>query len=111
MLGALGIVFGDIGTSPLYAFRESFHAAGGGPGDTTAVLGIVSLIFWSLALVVTLKYVVYMLRADNDGEGGILSLVVLTQRKLPPGSAWFGRDSRTARVNPESRPRRVSLAG
>ena len=91
VLGALGIVFGDIGTSPLYAFRESFHAAGGGPGDTTAVLGIVSLIFWSLALVVTLKYVVYMLRADNDGEGGILSLVVLTQRKLPPGSGWIGR--------------------
>jgi KUP system potassium uptake protein len=91
VIGALGIVFGDIGTSPLYAFRESFHAAGGGDGDTTAVLGLLSMVFWALALVVTLKYVVFVLRADNDGEGGILSLVVLAQRKLTPGSAWMGR--------------------
>jgi KUP system potassium uptake protein len=91
VLGALGIVFGDIGTSPLYAFRESFHAAGGAAGGATVIFGLLSLVFWSLALVVTLKYVVYILSADNDGEGGILSLVVLAQRKLKPGSAWIGR--------------------
>lgn len=82
VLGTLGIVFGDIGTSPLYAFRESFHAAQGTPGDTTAIYGLLSLVFWTLAIVVALKYVIFILRADNDGEGGILSLVALAQRNL-----------------------------
>jgi KUP system potassium uptake protein len=76
-LGALGVVFGDIGTSPIYALRESLNTAG---SEIYDVYGVVSLIFWSLMLVVTLKYLVFVLRADNNGEGGILSLFAL----LPP---------------------------
>ncbi|WP_377840708.1 potassium transporter Kup [Bosea sp. UC22_33] len=85
-LGALGVVYGDIGTSPLYALRETILAATG--GDTTAavpasvVIGVLSLILWSLVIVVTLKYVVLLMRADNNGEGGILTLVALAQRSL-----------------------------
>ncbi|HSM44087.1 MAG TPA: KUP/HAK/KT family potassium transporter, partial [Acidimicrobiia bacterium] len=76
-LGALGVVFGDIGTSPLYAFRESFHAAEGLAVDQGSVLGILSLMFWALILVVTIKYLIFVLRADNHGEGGILALTAL----------------------------------
>ena len=74
-LGALGVVFGDIGTSPLYAFRVAIGVTGS--ADPAAVLGILSLIFWSLLLVVTAKYLGWILRADNEGEGGILALVAL----------------------------------
>jgi len=88
-LGALGVVYGDIGTSPLYALREATAAAGG--PTPAAVLGVVSLIFWSLLLVISLKYLVLILRADNDGEGGILSLVALVQRKLKGSGAWAKR--------------------
>jgi KUP system potassium uptake protein len=87
-LGALGIVYGDIGTSPLYALKEATAAAG---ADATAVLGVLSLIFWSLLLVVTLKYVVIVLRADNGGEGGTLSLLALIQQKLGATGIWAGR--------------------
>lgn len=76
-LGALGVVFGDIGTSPLYAFRESFHAAEGLAVNENSVLGILSLMFWALLLVVSIKYLVYVMRADNHGEGGILALTAL----------------------------------
>lgn len=76
-LGALGVVFGDIGTSPLYAFRESFLAAEGLAVNEESVLGILSLMFWSLILVVTIKYLVFVMRADNHGEGGILALTAL----------------------------------
>lgn len=76
-LGALGVVFGDIGTSPLYAFRESFHAAEGLIINESSVLGILSLMFWSLILVVTIKYLLFVMRADNHGEGGILALTAL----------------------------------
>ncbi|HXV72324.1 MAG TPA: potassium transporter Kup [Acidimicrobiia bacterium] len=76
-LGALGVVFGDIGTSPLYAFRESFLAAEGLVVDEESVLGILSLMFWSLILVVTVKYLIFVMRADNHGEGGILALTAL----------------------------------
>jgi KUP system potassium uptake protein len=76
-LGALGVVYGDIGTSPLYAVRECFHGAHGMALDATNVYGVLSLIIWSLILVVTVKYVAYVLRADNDGEGGILALLAL----------------------------------
>ena len=76
-LGALGVVFGDIGTSPLYAFRESFLAAEGLLVDEESVLGILSLMFWSLILVVTVKYLIFVMRADNHGEGGILALTAL----------------------------------
>ena len=76
-LTALGVVFGDIGTSPLYALRECFAPGHGVPVTTANVLGVLSLIFWSLILVVTVKYLVFVLRADNDGEGGILALMSL----------------------------------
>lgn len=78
-LGALGVVFGDIGTSPIYALRESLHTAG---TELYDIYGVVSLIFWSLMLVVTLKYLVFVLRADNNGEGGILSLFALLPNKV-----------------------------
>lgn len=80
-LAALGIVFGDIGTSPLYAFRESLGAEYGLPVSPTNVLGVLSLIFWSLVLVVSVKYLVFVMRADNDGEGGILALSTLVTPK------------------------------
>lgn len=76
-LTALGIVFGDIGTSPLYAFRESFHASHDMPVTAANVMGILSLIFWSLLVVITVKYQVFVMRADNHGEGGILALTAL----------------------------------
>ncbi len=70
-LGALGVVYGDIGTSPLYALREA-TAVAGGAADVNAMLGVLSLIFWSLLVIITLKYVIVILRMDNDGEGGVL---------------------------------------
>ena len=82
-LGALGVVYGDIGTSPLYALRETVLAAtenGKYPVTQEIVVGVLSLILWSLVVVVTLKYVVLLMRADNNGEGGILTLVALAQR-------------------------------
>jgi KUP system potassium uptake protein len=89
-LGALGVVYGDIGTSPLYALKEATAAAGGASNPET-VLGVLSLIFWSLCLVITLKYIVLILRADNAGEGGILSLLALVQQKLGTSSPWATR--------------------
>ncbi|BCG79819.1 potassium transporter Kup [Mesorhizobium sp. 113-3-3] len=85
MLGALGVVYGDIGTSPIYAFREALHAS---PGtDTRAhVLGVLSLIVWALTIIVTIKYVAFVLRADNKGEGGTLSLMSLARSAYPKGA-------------------------
>src|ERR1700752_4227826 len=80
LLGALGIVYGDIGTSPLYAVRQSVLATGGAHPPELAVLGTLSMIFWSLVIVVTLKYVFLILRADNKGEGGVLALGALAHR-------------------------------
>jgi KUP system potassium uptake protein len=88
MLGAMGVVYGDIGTSPLYALETALTAAGGARGGTPALFGVLSLMFWSIAIVVTLKYVVLMMRADNAGEGGILSLYSLIQRQLGEGTQW-----------------------
>ena len=80
-LGSIGVVYGDIGTSPLYALREAVLAASNGSEATVpAVLGVLSLILWSLIIVVTLKYVVFLMRADNHGEGGTLALMALAQR-------------------------------
>src|SRR5438093_9600120 len=88
-LGTIGVVYGDIGTSPLYAMRESVVAAvgTGNPASETAVFGILSLIIWALILVVTLKYVLILLRADNNGEGGTLALMALAQRSLAKARA------------------------
>ncbi len=84
-IGSIGVVYGDIGTSPLYAFRESALAAGEGGVSKGEILGVLSLIFWALILVVTLKYVVLLMRADNRGEGGILALMALVQRVVANG--------------------------
>jgi KUP system potassium uptake protein len=86
-LGSIGVVYGDIGTSPLYALREAVVAASAG-GEVTAlaVTGVVSLILWALIIVVTLKYVVILLRADNHGEGGTLALMALAQRGVAKGA-------------------------
>ncbi len=83
-LGSVGVVYGDIGTSPLYAFRESLAAASGHAGavESGMVLGVLSLIIWALLIIVSLKYVILILRADNQGEGGILSLMALAQQAV-----------------------------
>src|ERR1044072_3261713 len=85
VLGSIGVVYGDIGTSPLYAVRESVLAAtsSGQTADEPVIGGILSLISWALILSVTLKYVAILLRADNDGEGGTLALMALAQRAAP----------------------------
>ena len=81
-VGAIGIVFGDIGTSPLYAFRETFRGAHHLPIDDLHVLGVVSLIFWSMTLVVAIQYVTILMWADNKGQGGSLALVALISRSI-----------------------------
>ena len=77
MLGAIGVVFGDIGTSPLYTMREVFGGHHGLALNHDNVLGLLSVVFWALVIVVTLKYVTLIMRADNRGEGGILALTAL----------------------------------
>ena len=91
VIGAIGVVFGDIGTSPLYTIREAFSPHYGLVANHDTVLGVLSMIFWSLTLVVTVKYVTIIMRADNDGEGGIMALMALAQRCFP-------KDSRTAYI-------------
>ncbi|MEO5565713.1 MAG: potassium transporter Kup [Luteimonas sp.] len=86
MVGAIGVVFGDIGTSPLYTLKEAFSPHYGLIANHDTVLGILSLVFWALTIVVTIKYVTIIMRADNDGEGGIMALMALAQRTLPQGS-------------------------
>ncbi|MBL0968554.1 MAG: potassium transporter Kup [Brevundimonas sp.] len=87
ILGAIGVVFGDIGTSPLYALREAIDHARGGVGGDLAVVGVVSLAFWALMVVVTFKYVFFLMRADNKGEGGTLALMALAQHAVGRRSA------------------------
>src|SRR5262247_1347965 len=80
-IGSVGVVYGDIGTSPLYALREAVNAASaGGTVTRAAVLGVLSLILWALIVIVTLKYVLVLLRADNNGEGGTLTLMALARK-------------------------------
>ncbi|OYY70614.1 potassium transporter Kup [Sphingomonas sp. 28-63-12] len=81
-IGAIGVVFGDIGTSPLYAFREALAQSAGDGVDPSEILGVLSLAIWALILVVTLKYVLFLMRADNQGEGGVLALTALARRSL-----------------------------
>jgi KUP system potassium uptake protein len=83
VLGAIGVVFGDIGTSPLYALKECFSTEHGIPFSSNAVFGIISLLFWAMIAVVSVKYVVFVMRADNDGEGGVLALMALALRTVP----------------------------
>ena len=87
-IGALGVVYGDIGTSPLYALKEAAKAAThGGPLTHAAILGVVSLILWALILIISLKYALLILRADNRGEGGIVALLaLLSARNARPGT-------------------------
>lgn len=80
MIGAIGVVFGDIGTSPLYAFREALQQSAGDGVDASEIFGVLSLALWALILVVTVKYVLLLMRADNRGEGGVLALTVLARR-------------------------------
>ncbi|MWV29336.1 potassium transporter Kup [Aurantiacibacter rhizosphaerae] len=88
--GAIGIVFGDIGTSPLYAFRETFRGAHDLPIDDLHIFGVVSLIFWSMTLVVAIQYVTILMRADNNGQGGSLALVALLSRSVGKSSySWL----------------------
>ena len=87
-LGAVGVVYGDIGTSPLYAMKEVFVGHHPLAVDQLHIFGVLSLIFWSLFLIVTLKYVLTVLRADNNGEGGSLALLALIQRKSGTGKRW-----------------------
>jgi KUP system potassium uptake protein len=89
-LGAVGIVFGDIGTSPIYAFRETFAGRLTFAPDPLHINGVLSLIFWSMVLVVALKYVAIITRADNKGEGGSLALLALINRKVGTSRKWSG---------------------
>ena len=84
IVGAIGVVYGDIGTSPLYTMREAFGLGGLPLGEAT-VLGVLSLVFWALLVVVTIKYVAVIMRADNQGQGGVLALATLALRGLRAG--------------------------
>src|SRR5512134_2719828 len=85
MVGAIGIVFGDIGTSPIYAFRETFAGHHSLRPDQLHIYGVLSLIFWSMMIIVSLKYVTVIMRADNMGEGGSLALLALINRTVTEG--------------------------
>src|SRR6201991_2071603 len=84
-IGAIGIVFGDIGTSPIYAFRETFAGHHTLVPDSLHIYGVLSLIFWSMLIIVALKYVTIIMRADNKGEGGSLALLALINRSAAEG--------------------------
>src|SRR4030095_7531041 len=85
---ALGVVYGDIGTSPLYAAKETFHPDHGIPLNTENILGGVSAIFWALMIVVSLKYVILIMRGDNKGEGGIMALLALASSAVKDRPRW-----------------------
>src|ERR1041384_3915798 len=87
-IGAIGIVFGDIGTSPIYAFRETFAGHHTLIPDRLHIFGVLSLIFYSMMIIVTLKYVTIIMRADNKGEGGSLALLALINRTLSGKKRW-----------------------
>ena len=89
ILGAIGVVYGDIGTSPIYAFREAMHVRPGAASSASEILGLLSLIVWALTLTVSLKYVFFVTRADNNGEGGTLSLVALARKTFTNPPLWI----------------------
>ena len=110
-LGALGVVYGDIGTSPLYAFRQCLTADASGPANPQAVLGLLSLVFWSVTVIICVKYLTVLMRADNRGEGGILALLALV---VPHGggAADSGRRSSAsgrASILPAPQPARTAI--
>ena len=103
-LGAIGVVYGDIGTSPLYTLHEVFGPEGGVPLDATHVIGAASTVFWALMFVVTLKYVILILRADNRGEGGIMALTALPAAAASC-SCWACSAPPSSTATASSRPR------
>src|ERR1700690_3466349 len=90
-LGALGVVFGDIGTSPLYTLKECLHAAGGTKATSADLFGILSLMFWSLFMVVTVKYLTFVMRADHHGEGGIFALLATVPERFRTRASKSGK--------------------
>ena len=91
IVGALGVVFGDIGTSPLYTLKECLHAAGGEHASLADLFGILSLMFWALIFVVTVKYLIFVMRADHDGEGGIFALLAIIPERFRTRAAQSGK--------------------
>jgi KUP system potassium uptake protein len=89
-LAAVGVVFGDIGTSPLYSLKEAFSPAHGIPLTEQSILGVISLLFWAIVIVVSVKYVMFVMRADNNGEGGVLALMALALRSVDPKKKLAG---------------------
>src|SRR3954447_22013000 len=89
-VAAIGIVYGDIGTSPIYSFRETFAGHHTLVPDQLHIWGVLSLIFWSMMIIVTLKYLTVIMRADNKGEGGSLALLALINRSLDGRARWTG---------------------
>ena len=105
--GAIGIVFGDIGTSPIYAFRETFAGHHTLRVDQMHVYGVLSLIFWSMMIIVTLKYVTIIMRADNKGEGGSLALLALINRQIGGKKKWTSGHRPARRVRHRALLRRL----
>src|SRR5207253_2658666 len=95
-LGAIGVVYGDIGTSPLYALKECVSLPHGVEPVAANIFGLLSLVFWSITLVVSVKYLFYVMRADNDGEGGVLALMALVARMAPPPKSATASSSSTS---------------
>src|SRR6201993_1373139 len=89
-VAAIGVVFGDIGTSPLYSLKEAFSPSHGIPLNDASILGVISLMFWAIIIVVSVKYVLFVMRADNNGEGGVLALMALSLRSFDPRSRAAG---------------------
>ena len=89
VLGALGVVYGDIGTSPIYAFRQALASSPTPAAAEFEVLGLLSLIVWALTVTVTVKYIFFVTRADNKGEGGTLSLMSLAKSGFSKGGGWI----------------------
>ena len=99
LIGALGVVFGDIGTSPLYALKETFFGLHPLERSPENILGVLSLIFWTLMVVVTIKYILLIMRADNKGEGGIFSLLALLRQGKVKEVSWeVGADKKAVSV-------------
>ena len=109
-LGALGVVYGDIGTSPLYAVKECFHGLHGIAVTHANILGVMSLIFWSLTMVVTVKYVTFILKADNDGEGGIYALAALFLGKGGKQVITMVNDQKIRDITPRMLARVIAMA-